>query len=154
MQCWKSVFSLTLLSLCSESRGDIFEISPLDFGSIVVADNNSSQRISINYTGSISSTTGIYIVTPPATGEFLLTNYPSEQQVFITARSIQAQSNSDIYTADQFTLTDVDVPSVITTDPAGSATLYVGGTLETSGSGINSYTNTQYRITYQISVNY
>lgn len=154
MHYLKSIFSATLLLAFSEVRGDIIEISPLTFGSVVVAENNTPEQITVNHSRGVSHTNGIFIVSPPAVGEFLLTNYPSNQQVFISGRSIQARSNSDIYSADQFSLTDVDVPSVLTTDNSGAATLFVGGTLETSGSGVNSYLNTQYRISYQISVNY
>ncbi len=150
----KSIFCATLLSSIAEVKGEIIELSPLTFGSVVIAENNTQEHVILTYAGNVIRSNGIYIVTPPTVGQFLLTNYPSNQQVFISGRSIQARSNSDIYSVDQFTLTDVDVPSVLTTDNSGSATLFVGGTLETSGSGVNSYVNTQYRISYQISVNY
>lgn len=154
MRYSKSIFIAMMLISFSEVKGDIIEISPLSFGSIVITDNTTQEKVVLNYSGNVGYSSGIYAVTPPNAAEFLLTNYPSNQQVFISARSTQARSNSDIYSADQFTLTNVDVPSVLTTDNSGSAALFVGGTLETSGSGVNSYLNTQYRISYQISVNY
>lgn len=154
MRVFKTVIGVVLLLGLANAKGDIIEISPLNFGTVVIVSNNTPERIILNHSGGVGYTSGIYAVTAPSVAEFMLTNYPPSQLVFISANSIQAQSNSDIYSADQFTLTNVDTPSTLTTDPTGAATLYVGGTLETSGSGTNSYLDTRYTINYQVTINY
>lgn len=150
----KFVTGILLLMIWEQAMGDITEISPMDFGTVVIASNSTPETIVLGYTGSVGYSAGIYPVSPPSVAEFRLSNYPANQLLFISANSIQANSNSDIYSTEQFTLPHVDVPSVLTTDGSGTVTLYVGGTLQTSGSGSSSFIDTRYRINYQVTVNY
>ena len=126
----------------------------MNFGSIAVISNNSQEFISINHMGNVSSSSAVMVVSPPSTGEFILSNFPPNQRLFVSGQSLLPSSMSIQYSPEQFSLTDVDVPSVIFSDASGSANLPVGGTLSTSGSGNNAYIDTDYSIRYQITVNY
>lgn len=150
----KFAIGILLLLGGEQAIGDITEISPMNFGTVVIASNSSPETIALGYTGSVGYSAGIYPVTSPSVAEFQLFNYPANQLLFISANSIQANSNSDIFSTEQFTLPHVDVPSVLTTDGSGAVTLFVGGTLQTSGSGSSSFIDTRYRINYQVTVNY
>lgn len=143
------------LALSSHSVfADIQEVTSLDFGTIVVASNNIQAQVIMDYLGSTNYVGGVYAVTSPTRAEFQLSNFPANQALFITGNSIQSNTNSDIPSSEHFTLSNVSVPNTLTTDAVGSATLYVGGTLRTSGSGSTAYTDTRYTIRYQITVNY
>ena len=154
MRAVKASFAVVAVLSVEIAWGDILEVSPLDFGTIAVSQNSTPGQVDVSFTGLVNYTGGIYGITPPSRGEFFLSNFPSNQSLFITSSNIQATTNSDVTSQDQFTLDSINVPSVVTTDGSGSATLYVGGVLETSADGTNNYTNTRYTISYQISVNY
>ncbi|WP_208111416.1 DUF4402 domain-containing protein [Marinomonas balearica] len=132
---------------------EVTESSSLDFGTIVVASNSSVQRLSLSYNGNVSYSSGIYPITEPTRAEFILTGYPNDQRVFLSSSVSTPNSSSTGYTVEQFTLTDLSVPAVITTDSSGSASFYVGGTLTTSGNS-GYYGDTAYSITYRVSINY
>lgn len=150
----KVAFVVAALLLNQNASGDIIEVSPLDFGTIVISQNSIASQINVGFNGIIGYSHGMYGVSEATPGEYLLSNFPASQPLFITATSLQTTTNSDITSSDQFTLESVNVPSVLTTDASGNATLYVGGTLQTSADGSNNYVNTRYTIRYQISVNY
>lgn len=146
--------ALTIFTLSTNVMSDTIESKSLSFGSIAVISNNTREFIRINHNGIVSSSSSVMIVSPPSTGEFILTNFPPNQRLFISGQSLLPSSISTRYSPEQFSLTNIDVPSVIFSDVNGSAILPVGGTLSTSGSGNNTYIDTDYTIQYQITVNY
>ncbi|SBS26576.1 hypothetical protein MAQ5080_00557 [Marinomonas aquimarina] len=150
----KLTLLLPLMLHLSTCFADIEEVTPLSFGSIVVLSNDSVESISINHNGIVSSTQAIMTVTPPTVGEFLLSNFPLNQRLFLSAQSIQSTTNSAVYSTEQFVMSNVDVPNVIFTDGNGNAQVNVGGTLSTSGSGNKSFVDTAYHIRFQLSVDY
>ncbi|MAF17379.1 MAG: hypothetical protein CMG93_15630 [Marinomonas sp.] len=154
MRIDKASFAFVAALFVEMAWGDIVEVSSLDFGTVAVSQNSTPGQVDVSFTGLVNYTGGIYGITAPSRGEFFLSNFPNNQSLFITGSNIQATTNSDSTSQDQFTLDSINVPSVITTDSSGNATLYVGGVLETSADGTNNYTNTRYTISYQISVNY
>ena len=154
MRIIKASFATAAVLFVKMAWGDIIEVSSLDFGTIAVSQNSTPGQVDVSFTGLVNYTGGIYGITAPTRGEFFLSNFPSNQSLFITSSSIQSTTNSDSTSQDQFTLDSINVPSVITSDGSGNATLYVGGVLETSADGTNNYVNTRYTISYQISVNY
>lgn len=146
--------ALAFASFSDPVIADVVEARSLSFGSIAIISNNSQEFVRISHTGNVSTSTHVMVVTPPITGEFILSNFPANQRLSISGQAILPSSISSQYSSEQFSLTDVDVPSAIFSDTSGSAILPIGGTLSTSGSGSNSYIDTDYTIRYQISINY
>lgn len=143
-----------LLLFAQSIHADTTELRSLDFGSIAILSNNTQEFIRISHTGIVGTSSAVLVITPPTTGEFLLTNFPANKRLHISGQSLLPSSTSTQYSVEQFSLDSIDVPSVIFSDANGSATLPVGGTLVTSGSGNNAYVDTDYRIPYQITINY
>ncbi|MBM6549636.1 DUF4402 domain-containing protein [Marinomonas ostreistagni] len=144
-----------LLFFCANvCLADITEIEPLAFGRIAIIDNDSPEYISISHVGVVSTSGSILVIERPEVGEFLFSNLPAYQRLNLSARPTQATSSSVQYSSEQFRLTAIDLPSAIDTDGNGEARIQVGGTLSTSGSGSTRYIDTQYRIRYQITIDY
>lgn len=148
-----AAFIALSISTPLSTYADVTESSSLDFGTVVVASNSSAQSLSVGYNGNVSYSSGIFPITEPTRAEFILTDYPNNQRVFLSSSVNTPNSSSTGYTVEQFTLTDLSVPAVITTDSSGGASFYVGGTLTTSGNS-GYYGDTNYSITYRISINY
>lgn len=149
-----SNISLLLLIFSDFSTAEVTEVSKLDFGKIVLADNNLPYQVIVNRDGESQYIGNIFPISQPERAEFYLTNFPINTIIFITATNIQATSNSKTFSNEQFTLENIDIPKSIVTDPNGTATLYVGGTLQSSGSGSNGYSNTDYSLKYQLEITY
>ena len=147
-------FTISLMVFSGFSIAEVTEISILDFGKIVISSNNAASQAIVNRNGGAQYVGNIFPVSPPHRAEFALTNFPPNTTIFISATSIQATSNSEVASNEQFKLDNIDTPSSIVTNSNGSATLYVGGTLQTSGSGSNAYTNTNYSLKYRLDLNY
>lgn len=146
--------ALAFISLSHHAMADIVEVRSLSFGSIAVISNDTQEFVRVSHSGTVSTSTHVMVVSPPTTGEFILSNFPANQRLNISGQALLPSSTSVQYSSEQFSLTDVDVPSVIFSDASGSALLPVGGTLSTSGSGNNAYIDTDYTIRYQITINY
>ncbi|MGQ8367401.1 DUF4402 domain-containing protein [Glaciecola sp. 1036] len=146
----------SLLAICSfVSHGqEIIEVTPLSFGSVAVLDNSSVGHIEVDSLGNISISTNFAVLEPPQYGEFRLVDYPVNANLFVTGGIVQAQTTSDAFSPEQFTLTAVNTVSVINIGSDGTALLRVGGRLETSGSGSLVFGDTTYSCRLVITVNY
>jgi len=130
-------------------------IDKLNFGTIAVLDNTTPSDITINsITNQIIITNGIRVLIPGNRAEFLLTDYPTYTQVFTSANIVIAETSSPTPPSEQFTLINLEtVPSVMI-DGTGFASVFVGGTLRTSGSGTGQYFDAVYTATYELEVNF
>tara|TARA_Y100000310_G_C20608458_1_gene776765 strand:- start:546 stop:1013 length:468 start_codon:yes stop_codon:yes gene_type:complete len=155
MKLFFQILSLLFVCLISiNSKGEVTEITELNFGTIAIASNNTHSQIIVRYSGEYEYNGNIYQISPPSPAEFLITNHPTNTVIFITKSNIQTTTNSQFFSGDQFTLQDIDLPNSVVTDANGSASFFVGGTLQTSGSGSNRYTDTKYFLQYSIDLNY
>lgn len=150
----RALQALLLLLGADACVADITEVEPLEFGKIAIIDNDNHEYVSISHIGVVSTSNSVLVIERPKVGEFLFSNLPTYQRLNLSARPIQATSNSVQYSSEQFRLTDIDLPAAIDTDANGEAMVQVGGTLSTSGSGSTRYIDTQYLIRYQITLDY
>lgn len=152
MRC-KGAILIGLLS-CSYAQAQVREIQPMSFGSVVILDNSSVQSISIDELGNISYSSGIRIVQPGNPGIIEGLGYPANAQLFVTANVAQGNTNSTVYSPEQFVLSTLHTATSVITESDGSFQLVVGGTLQTSGSGSRNFADTDYSATLTITVNF
>ncbi|MFT6907858.1 MAG: hypothetical protein ACJAS1_004545 [Oleiphilaceae bacterium] len=157
MKIYLGLVRFTLLVSLLSSPLSIAAISTIDdlsFGTIAVVNNDTNSDITINTAGSIIITNHIRVITPGHRGEYVLSSYPAYTQLFTTVSVIQAQTTSPAPGSEQFTLVSIDTAPSVTTDVSGTATVLVGGTFRTSGSGTGQYNDTLYSTSMELSVNY
>lgn len=138
----------------SVSLADITEVERLNFGTIAVTNNDSQGYVQILHTGAISASQNVVVIQTPQVGAFFFSSFPANQRLNVSAAPIQSTSQSTQYSSEQFRLSTIDVPTTLDTNGNGEARLQVGGRLTTSGSGNNRYIDTDYRIRYQITIDY
>jgi hypothetical protein len=148
---------LSLLMSCLLSQvinAAVLTVDDLSFGTIAVVNNNSPSEISISSSGTSTITNHIRIILPGHRGEYVLSSYPAFTKLFTTVSVVAAQTTSTAPGSEQFTLVSVETPVSVTTDINGTATVFVGGTLRTSGNTGGQYYDTLYTASLELSVNY
>lgn len=111
---------------------ELTQIQAISFGAFAVLDNSAPRSITVAPNNNVTGDPNIAIATDPTRGEYLLTNQDPNRALDISV-SVGTLTLNDSgghsMTVDTFTTNN---PS---TDGAGDATIYIGATLTTSGSG-------------------
>jgi len=128
-------------------------IAPLNFGKIIIADNKAISSLKILPDGGCYVNGNILIIEECSPAEIYFYNFPPNTQLYFTTTI----SNEDIQSADtgsaKFRLSEVTSEQHKVTNENGEVTLYIGGTLTTTGVG-NGYRDSSYQGHYRVSVNY
>lgn len=130
------------------AAGSLTVIEPLDFGTFALKDNKGRYTIVLAPDDAYTHSDEIVIGNPePQRGEYLLEGLPPDTllDITITDAALRKPGNPD------FTISDYTINDPLTTDASGNATLYIGATLTTSGTGAYNYTG-RYTGTFNISV--
>ena len=152
----KTLLYCLLLSLFSVNlHAGVFVQNKLSFGTVVVTDNSVVSSVSMNLSdGKTVATNKMLVLVPGQLGEFTLFGFTPYIELQITADFLTVKSNTNGEVTEQFTLDSLTTAPTVNTDADGKATLYIGGTLSTSGNGNNNYINTLYKGSYNIIVTY
>lgn len=117
----------------------ITEVKTLDFGVIVLKNNNANYVMNMTFSGNITADPEIIIIESGHPAEYDLSDFPPNTQLTIDIIAPDTETNLagaiDPSTS-QFTITNYHTSSsIITTDALGNATISVGATLTSSGTG-------------------
>lgn len=128
----------------------------LDFGTIVVINNDSIGQITVNLNGSTTVAGPIILLVPGQPAEIEFFGYPAYTPLSITSNVVTATTTIPFGSSEQFTLTSVNTLPSVTTDVLGTVIVTVGGTIQTSGVGVGvgEYLDTTYSATYEVIVNF
>ena len=150
------LLSLSIIALClmQAAHAAFSVVNKLSFGTVAILNNSTPSEITIHLNNQYTITNHIRVLRPGQRGEYLLSAYPPYTQLFVSANITFTQTASTVGSSEQFTLTSLTTAPSVTTDAAGTATIYVGGTLQTSGSGAGQYFDTDYSVSFDISINY
>ncbi len=124
---------------------------PFTFGTIALRSNAAKERLALNLNGTYSTTSNLLVIAGPQRAEFLATGFQPSTAMSLSILPIQLSEDGQ-GTGKKFNVGFVYAAD-ISTDPTGSATIFIGGTLETSGDGIP-YDDRQYAGTASLIVNY
>lgn len=133
---------------------DLNLLQPLNFGTVAVVDNSTTQSIIIDELGNYSISSGLRTLVPGQPAIFEASNYPGNLQLFVSSMITRANTSSDVYSVEQFTLSNLHIQSSVITGGDGTAQIIVGGTMQTSGSGTLNFVDTTYESTLSITINY
>lgn len=112
----------------------IVETQPVSFGVFALRDNAAAYDMVISPSGSISNHASYVMISPGQNGIFDLTDLPPDTVLGVSIGDISLDPDAGggpSFGAVDFTFSPVNP----VTDITGAATINVGGTLRTSGSG-------------------
>lgn len=141
-----------MLSVDSAFADQIDVVENLSFGNIVVSDNSTKSTVTINKSGTTQVTGNMHVVQGGTAGEIQLSDFVPGVQLSIMA----AATNDDLSglgTSEKFTITNIDIASIVNIPASGQYTLLFGATLESSGSGA-AYPDTEFSTVIQVFINY
>ncbi len=130
----------------------ITEITKLHFGAFGMHKNNSVRTITVLPDNTFTQDVGIIMGRDPQRGEYLLENFTPGDTIDIHIGSPQ-QVTPQTTTSPSFTLSNFTTNSPLTIAPDGKATLYIGATLATSGSGTHYWTD-QYQGAFELTLSF
>jgi hypothetical protein len=126
-------------------------INQFSFGTIAIRTNAAKERLVLNLNGTFTNSANILVISPPQRAEFLAVGFQPSTALSLSIVPIElsedGQGNGKKFNVGFVYLSD------ISTDPTGSATILIGGTLETSGDG-TPYSDRDYGGLAQLIVNY
>jgi hypothetical protein len=137
---WTPVFAQT-----------VQQIVQFSFGTIALRSNAAVERLALNLDGTYSATANLLVVEGPQPAEFLVSGLQASTALSLSIAPIQL-SEDGMGGGKKFDVIFVYLPNV-STDATGSTTIYVGGTLKTSGDG-TAYSDFQYGGSASLIVNY
>ncbi|GAC35489.1 DUF4402 domain-containing protein [Paraglaciecola polaris] len=141
---------LILFQRCALSE-IIFEEN-LDFGKFSIVNNADVSTLTVTRHGQAFSSNSLRIITTGEPASVRFFNYPPYTTLYLSAITpVTGQVQSGI--SAEFILIDLDIPASITTDSAGEASLTLGGTIESSGTG-QSYLDTDFIFDIRFTINY
>ncbi len=128
--------------------------SSIDFGTIAIADNSATYQLRLRWTGQVVSDPQIISVSPPTPAEFRLSGFPPYTSLIVSVNATGSQTSkvSGVAALEQFTISNFDYVPNQPTDAAGTATIFIGATLTTSGT--SAYTDGIYSLPLTLEVNY
>lgn len=114
-------------------------IKPLSFGTIVLKDNNASHQYTISFAGDVVVDPAFILITAGHPAEFFISEFTPHTLLninFFVADTTTQFAGESHPTSSQFTIDNHHsaVPTV-TTNALGEASVFVGATLTSSGSG-------------------
>jgi hypothetical protein len=138
------IASVLLLLQTMPVNADATIVRDINFGTIVILDNDSVQTVSISQLGALSYSSGIRPVALGETGLIEITGYSPGTSFVVSTSIIQANSSSTDISNEQFELFSIDAPTNITVAGTGIAEIPFGASIRTSGSGSESFTDTSF----------
>lgn len=129
----------------------VTQIQPLSFGTFATSNNNGNYTITVNPGNGSVYDPRIIAETQAQRGEYLLQGQDPNRALDITVTNGSMTLN-DFGVGDTISITNYTNNSP-STDGAGDATIYIGATLTTNGSGTQ-YPSGSYADNIDITVNY
>jgi hypothetical protein len=130
------------------------EIRPLSFGRLVILNNDTPGRITVDELGNVQRTSHFAIIEAPEYGIVRLSGFPANAQLFVSAIILQPQMSASIFSPEQFTLESINTAPFININSDGTDELRFGGDIVTSGSTNMNFADATYSSAISITFNY
>jgi hypothetical protein len=149
--------TLLFLLLCFFGKGvaqaTVTPIQELDFGVIAITNNNSPASISIDPNGNIQVVGGIAIIEEGNQAIYELSDMPTNRTLDVDVLVLNPTMLSDISTEESFAFSLIRNSTTVFIDDSGIGLLFIGGKIQTSGSGNTGFSDTNFNSTIQITIN-
>ena len=130
----------------------ITEITKLQFGAFGLQKNHSVRTITVLPDNTFIQDVGIIMGRDPQRGEYLLENFTPGDTIDVSISTPQ-QLTPQTTNSPSFALSNFTTNAPLTVAPDGRATLYIGGTLTTSGNLLH-YTTDQYQGGFELTLSF
>lgn len=150
------IFTLLLSWAFQVNAASISQERSLDFGTIAIIDNSAAYTMHMSFSGEVNADPAFLIISPGHPAEFFLSGFlPNSNltiDILVPSETTESTAGSGSGTS-QFTISNHhSFYSTVTTDSLGEATINVGATLTSSGSG--NYQNATFFAPMTIVVSY
>ncbi len=147
------IWGLTISPIPSAYAAEtITEITKLSFGAFGLSKNDSIRTITVLPDNSFTQDVGIIIGRDPQRGEYLLENFSPGDIIDVNIGNPQ-QLIPQTTSSPSLIINNFTTNGPLTVAPDGKATLYIGGTLTTSG-GPAHYTSDQYQGSFELTLSF
>ena len=147
-----SAFALTLL-FSTPVWARITALQSLNFGTIAVTNNDFASSISIDPVGNVQVVGGLAIIVNGNEAIYELSEFPVSSTLNVEVNVLNSEMIGDIASEETFTFSATINSGTVLTDASGVAYLNVGGQIQTSGSGLNRFSDTEFTSNIRITVN-
>tara|TARA_B110000211_G_scaffold233246_1_gene298933 strand:- start:579 stop:1040 length:462 start_codon:yes stop_codon:yes gene_type:complete len=128
------LYASLLLIFSKSVYCDSIQQEPLNFGTLVIPQNNTLSSITINHEGETTTFGSIYVLAEGNPAELLFTGLPPLTQVSFNKISDSTLQSEALGTnSAKFSVVLVDLPRTQASDEFGELLLKVGGRLITTG---------------------
>jgi hypothetical protein len=131
----------------------ITTLQSLDFGIIVVTKNNSASSLSIDPAGNIQVIGDIAIITPGNQAVYELSDLAANSSISVEVTALTSSMIPSIASEETFSFSVITTGNSVMTDNNGVALLGVGGTITTSASGSTRFSDADYSVDIEITIN-
>lgn len=143
MSCWRirvaalGFLAAAVFSWPAFAQETMTEIHPLDFGLFSLRDNDAQHTLVVDAgDNSYTADPPFAVATPPQRGEYLLEGFAPGTDVTVDVAdgglTLNGAGGTQVFATISYTVS----PATVTTDGAGTATVYVGATLRTRGDAV------------------
>lgn len=131
----------------------ITALQNLNFGTIAITNNGFASSVSIDPLGNVQVVGGIAIIVNGNEAIYEISEFPANTTLDVEIVVLNSQMLSDIASEETFTFSATINSDTVLTDDSGMALLNVGGQIETSGSGLNRFSDTDFTSNIRVTVN-
>jgi hypothetical protein len=144
---------LILIVYSSSLSATVTPIQELDFGVVVVTNNNSIAKIQIDPAGNTQVTGGLAVISGGNNAIYELSDLEANRTFDVDVDVINSEMISETASEETFSLSILRNSTTVFTDNSGTALLFFGGEIQTSGNSSEAFTDTRYNSTIQITIN-
>jgi len=131
---------------------DIVLERPINFGTVVVVNNDSPGTLSIDRFGNMSASSNFRIIASGEPASFSVTGLPPFSNTSILVTSVDEDMNPGRPYTETFTFSVTSFEPSARADANGDSSFNVGGTITLSGSGDNVYENATYETSFRVTI--
>jgi hypothetical protein len=150
----KYVFLLFATFSTSISWAQIVEEIPISFGTIALVHNDSVGSLSIDIFDNLSVDNNFRVITPGNFGVFNISGLPANSALPVQVNITNSTMNPGRAFDESFTFSVSSYDQTARADASGNATIRVGGTITTSGTGNRNFEQATYESQIRITINF
>lgn len=131
---------------------DIVLERPINFGTIVVVNNDSEGQLSIDHSGNMSVSSNFAVISRGEPALFSVTGLPPFSNAAILVTSFDEDMNPGRPYSETFKFSVTSFDATARADVNGDSSFNVGGTITLSGTGNNVYENASYESSFRVTI--
>lgn len=150
----KPLIYLLLFTLSANCLSQIVEEIPISFGTIALVNNDTQGSLSIDIFGNVSVDSNFRVITPGNFGVFQVSGLPANSSLAVDVSVTNPSMNPGRAFVETFVFSVTSFDALARANASGDATVRVGGTITTSGSGSRNFEQASYESQIRVTINF